>query len=255
MRKRHLQQALRFDSKKPRKPRRGRAKGGRPPKGPRSSEKHKTRPSFRKHEPQHVVIRATPDIGSLRRRAMYQALRHALVTTFTRQNFRIVHLSIQGTHIHLLIEADDRYALARGMQAFQISAAKHLNAAMEKLTGKRRRGTVFADRYHARIIKTPKQARHALAYVLNNWRKHRENREAKAVKHGWKIDPFSSAPTFDGWRDLDVRSIQWPRTYEPLPVWEPNTWLLREGWRKHGLISAYEVPSAGKPAAAVVVAE
>lgn len=51
------------------------------------------------------------------------------------------------------------------MQAFQISAAKHLNAAMTVSTGKRRKGTVFVDRYHARIIRTPKQARNALAYV------------------------------------------------------------------------------------------
>jgi putative transposase len=79
---------------------------------------------------------------------MYKALRQAVVTTFNRTNFRIVHLSIQGTHVHLLIEADDKDALARGMQAFQISAAKHLNAAMGGRTGMRRRGGVFVDRYH-----------------------------------------------------------------------------------------------------------
>ena len=118
---------------------------------------------------------------------MYKAVRKALVTSFTRSNFRIVHLSIQGTHIHLLIEADDKTALSRGMQAFQISAAKHLNAAMAVRTGKARRGNVFVDRYHARIIRTPKQARNALAYVLNNWRKHRENRNAMAREHRWRL--------------------------------------------------------------------
>ena len=39
-------------------------------------------------------------------------------------------------------------------------------------------GKVFPDRYHAQIIRTPRQARHALAYVLNNWRKHGENKLA-----------------------------------------------------------------------------
>jgi putative transposase len=255
MRKRHLQQALRFDGKKSRKPRRGRAKGGRPAKGPRPSERHKTRPTFSRHDPQHVVIRAVEAIGTLRQRVMYKAVRRALITTFTRTNFRIVHLSIQGTHIHLLIEADDREALARGMQAFQISAAKHLNAAVTRRTGKRRRGTVFVDRYHARIIRMPQQARNALAYVLNNWRKHRENRDAAAIEHGWKVDPFSSAPTFTGWRDIDTTAIAWPATYEPLPVWEPKTWLLREGWKKHGLLLSTEVPSEKKSATAVVLAE
>jgi len=254
-RKRHVQQALRFDGKRSRKPRRGRAKGGRPAKGPRPSERHKTRASFRKYDPQHVVIRATDDIGTLRRREMYKAVRKALVTTFTRSNFRIVHLSIQGTHIHLLIEADDKTALARGMQAFQISAAKHLNAAMAVRTGKARRGNVFVDRYHARIIRTPKQARNALAYVLNNWRKHRENRDPMAREHRWRLDPFSSAPTFEGWRDIDATAIAWPATYEPLPVWEPKTWLLREGWKKHGLISSTEIPSDKQPANQLVMAE
>ena len=254
-RKRHVQQSLRFDGKRPRKARRGRAKGGRPAKGPRPSERHETRPSFRKYEPQHAIVRVTDAIGTLRRREMYKAVRKALVTTFTRTNFRIVHLSIQGTHIHLLLEADDKSALARGMQAFQISAAKHLNAAMAVRTGKRRRGNVFVDRYHARIIKTPKQARNALAYVLNNWRKHRENRAPMSREHGWKLDPFSSAPTFTGWRDLDASALTWPLTYEPLPVWEPKTWLLREGWKKHGLLLSTEIPSAEKPALAVVIAE
>jgi putative transposase len=254
-RKRHVQQPLRFDGKRSRKPRRGRAKGGRPPKGPRSSERHKTRPSFRRYHPQHVVIRVTRAIGTLRRREMYKAVRRALITTFKRDDFRIVHLSIQGTHIHLLLEADDRDALARGMQAFQISAAKHLNAAMAKRGGERRRGNVFVDRYHARIIRTPKQARNALAYVLNNWRKHRENREAKAVEHGWKVDPFSSAPSFTGWRDIDASALAWPATYEPLPVWEPKTWLLREGWKKHGLIGSTEIPSERQSPEALVLAE
>jgi REP element-mobilizing transposase RayT len=254
-RKRHVQQALRFDGKRSRKPRRGRAKGGRPAKGARSSERHEKRPSFRKYEPQHAVIRATQEIGTLRRREMYKAVRKALITTFTRSNFRIVHLSIQGTHIHLLIEADDKAALSRGMQAFQISAAKHLNAAMAARTGKARRGNVFVDRYHARTIRTPKQARNALAYVLNNWRKHRENRHRMAREHRWRLDPFSSAPTFVGWRDIDASTLAWPATYEPLPVWEPKTWLLREGWKKYGLISSTEVPSDRQPANQVVMAE
>lgn len=254
-RKRHVQQPLRFDGKRNRKVRRGRAKGGRPAKGPRPSERHESRPSFRKYEPQHAVIRATNEIGTLRRREMYKAVRRALVTTFNRPNFRIVHLSIQGTHIHLLLEADDKSALSRGMQAFQISAAKHLNAAMAVRTGKRRRGNVFVDRYHARIIRTPRQARNALAYVLNNWRKHHENRNAMSRKHGWRLDPFSSAPTFTGWRDVDATAVSWPATYEPLPVWEPKTWLLREGWKKYGLLVSTEIPSHKTPSSQLVMAE
>jgi hypothetical protein len=79
------------------------------------------------------------------------------------------------------------------MQSFQISAAKHINreySVKAELTD-RRRGNVFVDRYHQEIIKTPRQARRSLAYVLNNWRKHKEDRADFATD--WPIDPYSSA--------------------------------------------------------------
>jgi putative transposase len=241
-RKRHVQQELpRFDKNGQR--RGGKRRGaGRPKSGKFASQPHKRRLRFKASEPVQVTIRAVEEVGRLRHFEAYHAMRKAMVATFGRENFRIVQLSIQGTHVHLLIEADDRMALARGMQAFQISAAKQLNAAITKLLGlrKRRRGAVFTDRYHVTIIRTPKHARHELAYVLNNWRRHGESQ--KRMSTGWRIDPFSSAPSFDGWRDIDVRELRWPETYVPLPVWEPRTWLLREGWRRYGLIRSTEVP-------------
>ena len=216
---------------------------GRPPKGVRSSERHEKRAALRKSEPVHVAIRTVEAIRNLRNRDTYHAIRKALVVTFLRTNFRIVHVSLQHNHVHLIVEADDRMALARGMQAFQISAAKHLNAAVSKRAGRRgklrRRGMVFADRYHAVILRSPRQTRNALAYVLNNWRKHRADRGSE-----WRVDPYSSAVSFDGWRDLGVASSEmFPAYYARLPVWKPRTWLLRTGWRRHGLIRPTEVPS------------
>ena len=201
-----------------------------------------------------MVLRPTARVGRLRNRDIYRALRKALIATLTRTDFPIVHISLQGTHVHLLVEADDQLALARGMKAFEISAAKRINAALSRSsTGTRRRGTVFPDRYHAQIIKTPRQARHALAYVLNNWRKHGESQ--LVIAKDWPVDPFSSAPSFTGWRDLDPTAIAWPRTYEPMPVCAPTTWLLRVGWRKHGLIESREVPSRNETARRFALAE
>jgi putative transposase len=241
-RKRHVQQPLRYPDKNG-QGRGGKRKGaGRPKSGAVASQPHKRRPRFKASEPVQVTIRAVKEVQRLRNFDAYHAVRKAMVATLGREDFRIVHVSIQGTHVHLLIEANDRLALARGMQAFQISAAKHLNAAITKRLGlrERRRGAVFTDRYHATVIRTPRHARHELAYVLNNWRRHGESQ--KRVSGRWRIDPFSSAPSFDGWRDIDVRNVKWPATYLPLPVWEPKTWLLREGWRRHGLIRSTEVP-------------
>jgi hypothetical protein len=161
-----------------------------------------------------------------------------MVATFHRTAFRIVHMSIQNNHVHLIIEADDRMALARGMQGFQISAAKHINAAIAKDGGKRRRGCVFADRYHVKVMKSRRGVRNGLAYVLNNWRHHGQHLLRSPVP--LPIDPFSTAPSFDGWSWTPA--YEWPVTYEPLPVWEPKTWLLREGWKMHGLIDPDEVP-------------
>jgi REP element-mobilizing transposase RayT len=215
---------------------------GRPPKGPRSSERHKTRPSFKTSEPLHVVVRTEREVGRLRKRHMYKAVREATLCVAKYDDFRIVHLSIQSNHLHLLVEAEHKTALARGMQAFQISAAKQINWAISKRRGSRRRGRVFVDRYFARILKSPILVRRALAYVLNNWRRHHEDRARFAET--WKLDPYSSAIFFGGWKERVERPfwVMPPPTYQSLVVWFPRTWLLRESWRRHGLISLYDVP-------------
>ncbi len=193
----------------------------------------------------HIVLRALAAIGSLRKREIYQAIRWATICAAKHEGFRIVHVSIQRTHVHMLVETANKQALSRGMQAFQISAAKLINAAISKKRDERRRGTVFPDRYHQEIITTPRQARNALAYVLNNWRKHREDRGQRERR--WMVDPFSTGVLFNGWKELADKDVMWKwrDTYEPMVVWFPKTWLLSEGWRRYGAIGCDEVPSAG----------
>jgi putative transposase len=167
-RKRHVQQTLFRRGGK----RRG---AGRKPMGPRAKERHKARTAFKPYHPLHVVMRVVPEVGSLRRRKMYRAMRHATITAALCERFRIVHISLQRNHVHMLIEADHKAALARGMQGFQISAARNINTALGDGV-RRRRGQVFADRYHVEVITTPTRARHTLGYVLSNWRHHGEDR-------------------------------------------------------------------------------
>jgi len=228
------------------KKRGGKRRGaGRPPKGPRSGSPHKERPYLHARYPVHVTLRVVGAVGNLRRRCVYRAIREATLTTARRENFRVIHLTIQRTHVHLLVEADDKTALASGMQGFQISAAKHLNAAISKgKPGPRRRGAVFPDRYHAEIITSPRQARNTLSYLMNNWRRHRE--DLRAPMSGWTIDWFSSAVMFPGWAEYGEEPFLWrgPATYDPLLVYQPRTWLLREGWKQAGTISCHEVPAA-----------
>jgi hypothetical protein len=86
-----------------------------------------------------------------------------------------------------------------------------------------------------------------LAYVLNNWRKHREDRvlpsrAGVAFEHDW----FSSGWMFAGWRErVGLEFIPpTPDGFEPLAIWFPRTWLLTTGWRRYGLISLFEVPAS-----------
>jgi hypothetical protein len=90
------------------------------------------------------------------RGATYRVLRRALGVSLARTNFRIIHVAIVGSRLELIVEADDKLALARGMQGFQVSAARSLNRAAG------RRGTVFPDRYRMRILTTRGEVRAAL---------------------------------------------------------------------------------------------
>lgn len=211
------------------------------PKGKRASEGHRARPSIASRHPIHVILRAVPDLGSLRRHAVFRAVREATHAIAVHEAvFRVVHFSIQRTHIHLIVEAEDKTVLWKGMQGFGVSAARHINRELGPWRGKKRRvGGVFADRYHAVVLSTPKQVRHTLCYVLNNWKHHGET--AASLRGDWEVDPYSSAVAFDGWKER----LETPGGYAAPLVWDPETWLLRLGWRRHGLISIHEVPGAG----------
>ena len=213
-----------------------RPNAGRKPSGRRVGTPHRARPELSRHHPVHVVLKATPAVGRLRKPKAYRALRAAAAHVLGRGDFRIVHISIQHNHIHLVVEADDRSALARGVQAFSITAAKRLNHALGRKTGR-----VFIQRYHATALTTSKQARHCLAYVLNNWRRHKEDRRGLAQRRA-HVDPYSSGLRFDGWRGVDG-TFPIPDGYEPLPTAPPTVWLLTTGWRRHGLIDPREVPA------------
>jgi hypothetical protein len=139
--------------------------------------------------------------------------------------FRLLHFSIQRDHVHLLVEADEPQWLARGIQGLAIRAAKACNRALG------RRGAVWSDRYHARMLATPREVRNALVYILANVKKH---------VHGVRgMDPRSSARWFEGWRQAVADSEG------PSPVARAQTWLARVGWRRHGLIDVEEAPRAG----------
>ena len=128
-------------------------------------------------------------------------------------------------------------ALTRGVQGLCIAMSRRLNRRLG------RTGAVFAHRYDARAITSPRQARHCVSYVINNWRRHREDWRTPEARRA-VVDPYSSAPQFDGWRDLSPEAARasMPPAYEPLPTAHATTWLLTTGWRRHGEIGVSERP-------------
>lgn len=110
-------------------------------------------------------------------------------------------------------------------------------------------GRVLADRYHMRLLRTPREVHHALRYVLLNARKHSSGaRRAAARAMDVVLDRASSARWFDGWKTGSGAAPSAPVSAAgriKAPVARARTWLLSVGWRRHGLLDPAEVPGAG----------
>jgi putative transposase len=152
-------------------------------------------------------------------------MRRAIAQT-ARWWFRIVHYSVQADHVHLLVEADDKTGLSRGISGAIIRLARVINRVLG------RRGSVWSDRFHARALRTPREVRHGIVYVLMNWKKH--------APDATNLDPCSSARFFTGWK-APPEGLQGRCEVEPAA-----TWLLRIGWKRHGLIGLHERPKASR---------
>jgi REP element-mobilizing transposase RayT len=175
-----------------------------------------------------------PGLPSLRAAKAFAAVETSIARAH-KPGFRVVHFSVLRTHVHLIVEARDKDALAAGMKGLKVRITKALNRVWSS-GGVRRRGSVFAERYHVRALTTPRETRNGIAYVLNNHRRHAAQAGARLPKR-W-VDPCSSARQFDGWRQA-VRLRPDDAVVAP-----PQTWLLAKGWRRAGgLLDARHVPA------------
>ena len=198
-----------------------RAGAGRKPKREGEHMGHRPRPALASRFPVHVTLKTVASAPHLRRGVCFRVVRSALAAGKDRGGFRLVHFTVQSNHLHLLCEARDKETLSRGMQGLAIRIARGLNRKMD------RKGRLFAERYHERILRTPTEVRRVLAYVLNNSRRHNPERFG-----AYWIDPCSSAPWFTGWRTR-LRE-PWARPEGEAPVVDAETWLLDEGWLRAG---------------------
>jgi REP element-mobilizing transposase RayT len=142
-------------------------------------------------------------VWNLRSSRVFRRLRRSFEKARGRFGCRLIHFSVQGNHLHLIIEADDSGALSRGMQGLCIRIAKALNAMMQ------RAGRVFDDHYHSRLLRSPTELVRAIRYVLGNAQHHFGVRG---------VDPYSSASL------EETEAV----------VSAPRGWLLRVGWKLAG---------------------
>jgi REP element-mobilizing transposase RayT len=178
-----------------------RRNAGRKPAGKHAGVSHLARERFQRALPVHVTVRVAEHVYNLRSRRCFSALAKAFTAAAERLEVRIIEFSVQGNHVHFVVEAGSNDALARAMKGLAVRMARGLNRVMH------RRGRVLGDRYHAHVLRTPTEVRRALRYVRTN-----------AVKHG----------AARGARDIytsPVADVSLPRA---------STWLLREGWRRGG---------------------
>jgi REP element-mobilizing transposase RayT len=201
---------------------------GRKPNGSRPMVSRSRRDRIIEGTPAHVTLKIRAGVLDLRRVPAFRVVKRAIISGAAKRSFQIVEYSVQHDHIHMIVEAEDNGDFSRGVQGLCVRIARAIN----RFRGKT--GKVFRDRFHSRVLKSPRETKWALKYVLLNGAKHLLQ-EGRRVARGW-LDPLSSAPSFSGW--TTTRAAGPPRE---LPA--ARCWLLRLGWRFDGALDPADIPA------------
>lgn len=194
---------------------------------------HRRRAPLASSHPCHVTLKVGKDVPSLRTARLVAELERSWRAACERERFRLVHYSVQNDHFHMIVEATSAKDLACGLKSIVARFARGVNRVF------RRAGCVLADRCHVHVLRTPREVRNAIAYVLLNARRHLA-KAGRVLPRIASIDRASSGRWFAGWRTPA------PPSHDPPAVARARTWLLSIGWRRRGLIDFVEVPGGGQ---------
>jgi putative transposase len=218
---------------------------------------HVRRPRFELSHPLHVTIKVRAGIPSIRSKLAFRCFREAILKA-KKKGLHVTHFAILSNHVHLIIEpprgphSRNVKNLARVFQSLCISFAKRLN----RILG--RKGSVFRDRYHLHVLRSPGEVLNAIRYVLFNESRHEaRGTVGKKVGSGSFLihGPYSSAGALDHATLLKLRRVpgganprtplrglgaefrfsRWPEQW--LEAWwsqalrPPRSWLLSTGWK------------------------
>jgi putative transposase len=176
--------------------------GYRPGSGRKRGKKvmHHGRGEIRRPIPLHAIWRTRRDVRSLRGKKLWQQIREAFRRCHEKRGFRLIHFSVQGNHLHLIVEADNAAGLSRGMQGLGVSMAKRINRVSD------RHGPAFDDRFFARPLGTPREVANAVDYVLHNEARHLARQGLEPLL---PVDPFTSEALGPDDGDLVAHARTW----------------------------------------------
>jgi putative transposase len=202
--------------------------------GKRVFNSHSARETFTWSRPVHVTVCVREGLPNLRGKELAPVVLKCLEAGNERGGFRLVHFSLQTTHVHLICEAEGPAALAAAIKGLDVRIARAIN----KQLG--RKGKVIADRYHLEVLRTPTQVRNAVRYVLRNGEKHGVH---VAARHGDPRpcpDPLSSAAWYGYWKEGELNVLA---TQSAATVVRPaQCYLLEAALRRMERLSLLDAP-------------
>ena len=178
--------------------------------GSRVECSHQRRPHFTNSRPLHVTIEVSEGVPNLRAASMAQVVCDAIGRANRREDFRVVHFCLLGTHVHVICEADGPEELASGMKSLNGTIAKAVNRRLA------RKGRVIACRFHLHVLRTKREVRNAVQYVLRNAERHglhdawpgqvggTGTRSGLASNGLPRPDPLSTAAWFPYWAEQEL---------------------------------------------------
>lgn len=130
---------------------------------------HRTRELVTPKTPLHINFKYK---AYMRNKYCLKLLKRAILNA-RKLGLRVNHFSLQYDHVHLIVEADSNAILESGMRSITVTIAKGMKM-----------GKVQLERYHLHVLRTLRETRNAVLYVLFNRQKHEKGNS--------KIDGYTS---------------------------------------------------------------
>lgn len=114
----------------------------------------------------HVTTHLRDGIPGLRRKRVIQVLEGCLRAAKDRMGVKVFAYTVMDNHLHLIVAARTDADFRSGVQGLLI----RLSRAINRVFG--RSGSVFRDRFFARVLRSKRTVFYALRYAVQNARKH-----------------------------------------------------------------------------------